>query len=271
MRPCSALALVMLLAGGAACEGTRPPADASSLTYAADSRAAYLEAMEAFDAKNWEETRSKMEEVRRLFGYSPYAKLAELRLADIEFEQGKYSDATAAYRAFIRGHRADDNVEYARYRIAKGAFNDIGDTLLLPPAEERDQGNAEDAHRELKAFVERYPSSRFRVDAGYMYEVVAQRLVRHELFVARYYLREDNFAAALRRVDYALKKYPGSGLDAEALVLKGETLLRKHEPGEARAVFEAVVVEHGGPFGVVAKKFLAALPQAPAPDGTPGR
>ncbi len=261
--------LVMLAAVAlAACEKEKGPADAASLTYTEDARAAYLEAMDSFRAKNWEEARSKMGEVRRLFGYSHYARLAELRLADIEFEQGKYSDAIAAYRAFIRAHRNDDNLEYARYRISKASFLDIGDTILLPPAEERDQGTAEDAYRELKGFNDRYPTSRYRVDARYMLEVVMQRLVRHELFVARYYLREDNYDATIRRVDYALRRYPGSGLDAEALVLKGETLLKKHQPDEARAVFEEVVTTHGGPFGTVAKRFLAAMkPGAAKPGG----
>jgi outer membrane protein assembly factor BamD len=242
-----------------ACEGQKPAADVASLSYTEDSRTAYLEAMEVFNAKTWEEARTKLQEVRRIFGYSQYARLAELRLADVEFEQGKYSDAISGYRAFIRSHRSDDNVEYARYRIAKAAYLEVGDTPLLPPAEERDQGNTEDAHRELLAFAERYPSSRYHVDAGYMLSVVTQRLVRHELFVARYYLDEDNFDAAIARIDRAVKKYSGSGLDAEALVLKGETLLKKRARAEARAVFQQVISSYPGPFVEVAKRFLAAM------------
>src|SRR5690606_37343782 len=56
------------------------------------------------------------------------------------------------------------------------------------------------------------------------------------------------------RVDYALANFPGSGLDAEALVLKGETLLKMHKPKEARAVFEKVIADHGGPFWRGAKR-----------------
>jgi outer membrane protein assembly factor BamD len=255
--------LVPVAVSLAACEQQKPPADAASLTYTEDARVAYLEAMEVYRAKNWEEARTKFQELRRLYGYSHYAKLAELRLADIEFEQGKYSDGIAAYHAFIRAHRSDENVEYARYRIAKASYLEIGDTVLLPPAEERDQANAEDAHRELKGFVERYPMSRYRVETRYMLEVVTQRLVRHELYVARYYLQDDNFDAALRRIDYALRKYPDSGLDGEALVLKGETLLKAKKPSEARTVFEQVIADHGGPFGLVAKRFLEGMGKKP--------
>lgn len=232
---------------------------AASLTYTEDARKAYREAMEAFDDRDWDDARALLSEVKRLFPYSPYAKLAELRLADVDFEQDKYTDAIAGYRGFVKGHRGDNNVEYAKYRIAKALYNDIGDSVLLPPQEERDQANALDAFRELKAFNRRFPRSRYRVDAQYMMEVVTQRLVRHELYVARYYLDRDKYTATVARVDYAIQHYPGSGLDAEALVLKGETLLKLHKPKEAREVFHEVIRDWGGPFGRVAKRFLESM------------
>jgi outer membrane protein assembly factor BamD len=246
-----------LTAAASSCDGEAKTA--ASLTYTEDAHAAYQEAMEAYEEKDWEDARALFEEVKRLFSYSRYAKLAELRIADIDFEQGKFSDAISSYRAFVKSHRGDDNVEYAKYRIAKALFLDINDTILLPPQEERDQANTRDAHRELKAFVRRFPKSRYRVDAEYMLEMVTQRLVRHELYVARYYLREDRFQAAVARCQYALDNFAGSGLDAEAMVLKGETLLKMDEDEEARETFEQVILQYGGPFGVVAKRFLAMM------------
>ena len=250
------LAAVLLL-GGAACD--KKAKSAASLTYTEDAFAAYKEAMAAYEEKDWEDARALFEEVKRLFAYSRYAKLAELRIADIDFEQGKYSEAISGYRAYVKGHRGDDNVEYAKYRVTKALFLDINDSFILPPQEERDQANTIDAYRELKAFVRRFPSSRYRVDTSYMLEVVTQRLVRHELYVARYYLRVDNFEAAVARCDYALDEYPGSGLDAEAMVLKGETLLKMQEDDAAREVFERVIADYGGPFGRVAKRFLDVM------------
>lgn len=249
-----ALVLCLLTVGG--CDLKSPLANPASLTYTEDAHAAYRQAMAAFNDERWEDGRSLFSELRRLFAYSRYARLAALRLADIDFEQQKFSEAMTGYRNFIRGHATDENVEYARYRIAKALYLDNNVTVLLPPQEERDQANTRDAYRELKRFNERFPKSRYRIDTGYMLEVVAQRLVRHELYVARYHLLSDNFDAALRRCDDALKKYPGSGLDAEALVLKGETLLKAKRNDEARVVFEAVIRDHKGSFSVVAKRFL---------------
>jgi outer membrane protein assembly factor BamD len=102
-----------------------------------------------------------------------------------------------------------------------------------------------------------------------MLEVVTGRLVRHELYVARFYLKKDRFKAAVSRIDYALRNYPNSGLDPEALVLKGETLLKMKKPAEARVVFQAVIREWGGPFAETARRFLEEIgepAEAPAPE-----
>jgi outer membrane protein assembly factor BamD len=247
-----------------ACDVQSNASTPASLTYTQDAHRAYREAMAAYEAKDWEDAHALLAEVKRRFSPSRYARLAELRMADVDFEQAKYNEAISGYRAFIRGHRSDPNVEYAKYRIGKSLYLDIEDTILLPPQEERDQAGTRDAFRELRAFHRRFPRSRYRVDVTYMLEMVTQRLVRHELYVARYYLRNDNFEATVARVDYALTKFPGSGLDAEALVLKGETLLKMGKKKEGTAVLQGVIDNHGGPFGRVARRFLDQLDLQPS-------
>ncbi|WP_438020648.1 outer membrane protein assembly factor BamD [Sorangium sp. So ce315] len=269
MRPSAAvLALAGCLAalgGLVGCDLEFNDGRTATLTYTEDARAAYNEAMAAFQAKDWEDARALFAELKRRFAYSRYARLADLRIADIDFELGKYPEAIAAYRAFIQEHRTDRNIEYAKYRMAKALFLDIDDTVFLPPAEERDQATTIEAHREVRTFLRQFPRSRYREDAAYMLEVVTGRLVRHELYVARYYLKEDAFDATLARIDYALKTYPGSGLDPEALVLKGETLLKMKKHDEARAVFESVIRDWGGPFAVTARRFLDEMGAGRAP------
>jgi outer membrane protein assembly factor BamD len=256
MRPARLLALALALsaatAGGCASTSQTP----KKLSYTEDARRDYEEAMKAFRAKDWEGARALFADVKKNYPQSRYARLSELRIADIDFAQEKYTDAIGAYRAFAQTYRTDREAEYARYRLSKALFFDISDTILQPPAEERDQAVTLDAHRELKAFLRAYPKTRWRKDVEYMLEVVTGRLVRHELYVSRYYRRRDNFDASLARIDYALKTFPNSGLDPEALVLKGETLLMMNRRKEAKLVFELVIKDWGGPFAITAKSFL---------------
>jgi outer membrane protein assembly factor BamD len=279
MKRSAALILAACLGapwGLTACDIEAADGRRATLTYTEDARRAYQEALGAFQAKEWEDARALFEEVRTLFPYSRYARLAALRIADIEFEQDKYAEAVTAYREWLQDHRTDRDVEYARYRLAKALYLDIDDTFLLPPAEERDQATTLEAYKELRSFVRQYPRSRYRVDTTYMLEVVTGRLVRHELYVARFYLKRDRFKAAVSRINYALRNYPDSGLDPEALVLKGETLLKMKKPDEARAVFQAVIRDWGGPFATTARRFLetmgqpAEAPAGPKPEATAG-
>ena len=235
----------------------------ATLSYTDNAREAYEEAMRSYYSKAWDDARALLSEVRKLFPYSRYATLAELRLADLNFEQEKYADAVSSYREFIQNHRMDRDVEYARYRIAKSLFRDIDETFLLPPSEERDQATTQEAYRELEAVLRDNPRSRYSDDLLKMVVAVKGRLVRHELYVARFYLRQDMYPATIARIDNALKKYPGSDLEPEALVLKGETLLKMNEEAKARALFQRVIDEYGGPFAVTARRFLAELDARP--------
>src|SRR5262249_23197305 len=103
----AALPLLVLSAAGALCTGCASfemgGARHAPRTTRDAARAAYNEAMRSFRNKDWEDARSLFGEVKKLFSYSRYARLAELRLADIDFEQEKYSEAVTSYREFIQG------------------------------------------------------------------------------------------------------------------------------------------------------------------------
>ena len=82
---------------------------------------------------------------------------------------------------------------------------------------------------------------------------VTGRLIKHELYVARFYLNKDNYEACISRVEYAVRNYSSrasvggdvpddAGLEPEALVLLGETYLKMHKWHEARESFSAIVL-----------------------------
>lgn len=230
----------------------REPAK-TALGYTADAKRAYEAALEEFSAHNWVESQTAFREVKRKYGYSKYARLAELRIADADFEQEKYAEAVRGYRQFVHDHRSDaDEVSYARSRIAEAQYREVGDSFLLPTGEERDQANVSDSFKELRSFLHDYPQA---AESPHMRELLADitaRLVRHELYVARFYLRRDNYDAAVGRILYALRTYADpagkdlgtrnvGGLEPEALVLLGETYLRMHRWTDARAAFDTLL------------------------------
>lgn len=247
-----------LCVGLAACATEKPPE--SPLHYTENAKKAYEEALNAYFDRDWEYANQLFQDVKRKWGYSRYARLAELRLADAAYHQEKYAEAVGMYKAFVSDYPNDPEVEYARFRIAKGEFSQSGGNALQPPLEERDLSNIRDAHVALRAIVADYPSSKYRHEVDYMLEVVTGLLVRHELYVARFYLRRDNFDAAVARCEYALKNFEDSGLEPEALTLLGETYLKMKDLEKARVVLEAVLRKYpDSAFTVPAKRFLARL------------
>ena len=57
-----------------------------------------------------------------------------------------------------------------------------------------------------------------------MRKEVLKRLVDHEVYVARFYLKNDHPKAAAIRIEGAIKRYPGSGREPELLLLAGRDL-----------------------------------------------
>lgn len=94
-------------------------------------------------------------EVKTKFPYSRYAALADLRLADTHFEQGKYIEAVDAYRSFLKYHPTHPEAVYAMLQIAESYYQQIPtDWWFLPPGAEKDQANtrlAISAFRDLLA------------------------------------------------------------------------------------------------------------------------
>lgn len=254
----------------AAC--ARPDAK-TALGYTADAKRKYEEALEEFKARNWLEATQLMREVKRKYSYSKYAKLAELRIADVDYEQEKYADAIRAYRQFIHDHRSDpEEVAYARSRIAEAEYAQIPDSFLLPAGEERDQAGVLDAYKELRGFLHDYPNAKESEHVRELLAEVTARLVRHELYVARFYLQKDNYDAAIARIQYALRNFSAavqgpngestgdSGLEPDALLLLGETYLKMHRWNDARQAFSTIVERYPrSPLTNQAKNYLELM------------
>lgn len=255
-----ALCLAMVL-GGLTPSGCAPSTEPeTALDYTDNARKEYEAAMAAFEDKNWLLANELFAEVKRKYAYSRYARLAELRLADASFQQARFAEAISAYKEFIHDHPNDPEVPYARYRVAKGEFDSVSQSIMLPPLEERDLASVNDALATLRAYLNDYPASEHAGELQYMLDVVLGLLARHELYVARYYLNVGRFDAAVLRCEYTLRTFKSSGLEPEALVLLGEVYLKQKRKKDAREVFNRVLTQYPeSAFSVPAKNYLALL------------
>jgi len=245
------------------CADERKPVQ-SALEYSENARRDYEAGARAVEAENYEEAAEMLAEVKRKYGYSRYARLAELRLADADLAQDKFAEAVTGYKAFAHDYPNDPEVPYARFKVAKAQYDSVSQSVLMPPLEERDLAAVNDALTTIHDYLREYPGSKHEDELRYMRAVVVGLLARHELYVARFYLARDNFDAAIARCRHALDAFERSGLEAEALVLLGEIYMKKKEPAKARQAFERVLTEFSAsPFVEPAARLLAVLGPKP--------
>jgi outer membrane protein assembly factor BamD len=199
--------------------------------------------------ENYPEALKYFQFVKQKYPFSKFAVLADLAVADTQFARGNYTEAIDSYKSFGRLHPTHEKVEdgYVAFRIGESYFKDMPDDLwLLPPSYEKDQSAVVDALRELEDFRKKFPESPYMKKSNELRRQVLQRLVDHEVYVARFYLRSDHPKAAAMRLEGAIKRYPGSGREPELLFALGETYLKMTDPLRAKETFQRVIGEYSG-------------------------
>lgn len=232
-------ALVFMACTGTQLRSTGP------ITYGRTAKINYDRGMAELERKSLERARKYFKKVRREFPYSRFAALSELRLADCDFSEEKYAEAAASYRRFVQLHRTHKNADHASFRRGKSFYEMIpSDWFLVPPSHERDMSATRDALRELRGFLRQYPESGYIEEANDMVTDCYDRLARHEMYVARFYLRRGKHKAAISRTRYVEKRYSKSKLVPEAMFVRGETFIDMEEVDEARLTFSSLIKQH---------------------------
>ena len=239
------LAWIALLALAAACGGSSASikkTGKSTLDPDDDARTGYEKALLNFRRGDCLSAEPTFREIRREFPYSRFAALAELRIGDCQFKNEAYPEAIQTYRQFVRIRPSHKEIPYARFRIAESYYNQIpGGWFMTPPASERDQSAARDALIQLRRYVVDYPDDQRVPDANKLMEKCMSLLAAHELYVARFYLKREAYRGVISRLKGLLASYPGSGVEAQALLLLGQVYLRTDEIEAARQAFSEIV------------------------------
>ena len=101
-----------------ACKGFETNLQDTEVSLQETARQNYEAGEKMLEASRYVEAIKYFEHVKNKYPYSKYAVLAELRIADADFEQEKFTEAIRGYRQFVHDHRSyADEVSYARARL----------------------------------------------------------------------------------------------------------------------------------------------------------
>ena len=160
----------------------------------------------------------KFEEVERQHPYSELATRAQVMAAWSFYEANQYSRAIAALDRFIELNPTDPLVDYAYYLKALCFYEQIVDV-------ERDAEMTKLALNAFEELVRRFPKSDYARDGQLKIDLTKSHLAGKEMTVGRFYLKREQYVAALRRFDTVVKNYDTSNQVPEALYRKAEAYL----------------------------------------------
>jgi outer membrane protein assembly factor BamD len=254
--PVTAAALLALLACG-----TKHTSFTGKVLYGQNAEENYQAGLDELEGSNYPEATKFFEYVSTKYPFSKYSALAELRLADVKFRQGRFAEAAEAYRQFVQMHPTSEELDYAEFRAGLSRFREAPDDFaLFPPVHEKDDRAVRAAAAELKDLVTSRPDSKYAPEAKKVLQEATDRLARHEWYVAEFYYKRKKWAGAARRLETLVERYPGSGRDVEALLRLADAYVEMDERHKARKALQQVVVKFpDDPRRPEAEKRLAGL------------
>jgi outer membrane protein assembly factor BamD len=169
-----------------------------------------VNAMNAYDRGLFSMALTRWKELRDGYPRSYYSALAELKIADSQFQLADYASAIVSYEEFLRLHPKHEAEPYIRFQIGECNLN-------------RFRGAAHDA-LPLKTAMQQYrnlfqdfPLDEYGIRARRRYQSAEELLLEQEAQVVRFYLRAERFQAAMNRVEELKINYSGKPIINELI------------------------------------------------------
>lgn len=203
---------------------------------------------------------SKFEEVERQHPYSELATRAQVMAAWSFYEANQYSSAIAALDRFIELNPTDPLVDYAYYLKALCFYEQIVDV-------ERDAEMTRLALNAFEELVRRFPKSNYARDGQLKIDLTKSHLAGKEMAVGRFYLKREQYVAALRRFDTVVKVYETSNQVPEALYRTAEAYYALGLADQSERIYQVAKYNYPGSIWTARLTSLRENPEKPETQG----
>ncbi len=201
---------------------------------------AYKLAEEFERDERYEEAIQKFQEIKNKNPYSRFATLSELKIADLQFKREAYIDAQNAYQLFKDFHPKHPQIDYVTFKLAMSSFNQ------LPSSIDRDLTMAEKAILYFDEVINTYASSQYVPEAKKHKAECLKMKAEKELYIARFYFIREIYGSALKRYEDVLSKYPGFGLEPQALYGAAKCAFETGEKEKGRQYYNSLQSQYSG-------------------------
>jgi outer membrane protein assembly factor BamD len=198
----------------------------------------YGQAEALIDKGDYKEAARQYEEVDINHPYSQEARRAIVMAAYAYYKAGDYDDAISAADRYLTLHPGTKESDLAQNVIGMSYY----DRILDP---KRDQTFARRSLQAYDTLLQRYPDSRYAPEAQNRVRILRDLLAANEMTIGRYYLRKNNFLAAINRFRTVVTEYQTTEQIEEALMRLTEAYMALGIVNEAQTA--AAVLGHNFP------------------------
>jgi outer membrane protein assembly factor BamD len=178
------------------------------------------------------------DEVDRQHPYSVWANKAQLMSAYALYASNKYENALTALDRFIQLHPGSRDAPYAYYLKALCYYERITDIT-------RDQEITQQAMNSLQDVIRRFPDTEYARDSQIKIDLTRDHLAGKEMDIGRFYMKRNQYLAAINRFRRVVEVYQTTSQVPEALERLTEAYLAIGLTEEAQA--SAAVLGHNFP------------------------
>mgnify|MGYP001812004918 CR=1 FL=1 len=183
----------------------------------------YNEARAELAKENYLTAIEYYETLESRFPFGKYATQAQIDVAYAYFKFNEPDSAITALDRFIKLHPRDPSVDYAYY--LKGLVNFERGGTILDALSERDVSTFDKnllltAYNDFKLLLQRFPASKYAVDAKKRMIYLRDELAQSDFRVASFYATHEAWVAVANRTKFILHNYQGSSVIRSTLDLQ---------------------------------------------------
>lgn len=205
-------------------------------------------------AERYESARQAFQRLLREYPDSNHRREALLNLADSYFKGEEYIEARVQYAEYVQLYPVSRETARAYYFLGMSDYNRI-----LEPDQE--QVVTRDALKTFQELLRRFPRSEHTAQAKEKVQILRDRLARHHLFIARFYLTKGKRVSAIPRFQEVIRDFGDQpGLRAEAMYYLAESYIQEESFQKAGDAFRSLIKEYpDDPFSQRAYQRLVSL------------
>jgi len=189
-------------------------------------------------AERYESARQAFQRLLREYPDSAHRRQALLNLADSYFKGEEYIESRVQYAEYVQLYPVSRETARAYYYLGMSDYNRI-----LEPDQE--QSVTRDALKAFQELLRRFPRSEFTAQSKEKVEILRDRLARHHLFIAHFYLTKGKRVSAIPRFQEVIREFGDQpALRAEAMYYLGESYVQEESYKKAGDTFRGLIKEY---------------------------